>query len=141
MSYPNDPPQGGRRGDPTVSFVHDASLMSEKTHLPDLDYKALAIASLTRLKTRTAAKPPTGRYDALVAYLQGRGASVDAAAVDKKTRTFFEDVINKIIANPSEWDADRVLDGKALMDYLAGVNPQQQAPLEAPPQDFQEKHR
>ena len=132
MSYPNDPPQGGRRGEPTVNFVHDASLMSEKTHLPDLDYKALAIASLSRLKTRTAAKAPTGRYEALVSYLKSRGSIVDAAEVDRKTRTFFEDVINKILANPSEWDADRVLDGKALMDYLAGVNPQQTAPMEAP---------
>lgn len=129
MSYPNDG-QGGRREARTTSFVNDASIMSEKSHLPDLDYKKLA---MSRLKIIKADKAPTGRYDALVSYLKQRGSQVDAAEVDRRTRTWFEDMINKLLANPAEWDADRVLNGKALMDFLSGVKGEQQAPPPAPP--------
>jgi hypothetical protein len=128
-------PQGGWRKDvdnKTVPFVNDKSLMSEKTHLPDLDYKKLAIARLSGLSPKKADKTPTGRYDALVKYLQQRGSAVDAAEVDRRTRTWFEDIINRLLTNPAEWDADRVLDGKALMDYLSGIKGQDK-PQAAPP--------
>ncbi len=128
MSF--DPNGGGRRDAKTESFIHDSSLMNERTHLPDLDYKKLAMARLKVVKT--GEKAPTGRYDALVSYLRQRGSQVDAAEVDRRTRTWFEDMINKLLANPAEWDADRVLNGKALMDYLSGIKGEQQAPA-APP--------
>ena len=127
MSF--DPKGGvpGRREGDTHSFVHDSSLMSERTHLPDLDYKKLAIDRLSRLKMKTAATP-SGRYQNLVAYLQKRGSAVDAAEVDRRLRTWFEDVINKILADPAGWDADRVLDGKVLMDFLSGIQGAQVTP-------------
>ena len=114
-------------------------LMSEKTHLPDLDYKALQINALGRLKNRTAKVPADRaagqRYEALVSYLSQRsgGASqVDAAEVDRRMRTWFEDLINRVLQAPQEWDADKVLDGKVLMDYLAGVKGAPQAAQAAP---------
>lgn len=130
MSF--DPNGGGKRDANVHSFVADASLMGERTHLPDLDYKKLAIDRLSRIRTGT--QVPTGRYDALVAYLQQRGSQVDAAEVDRRVRTWFEDLINRVITNPQEWDADRVLNGKALMDFLSGVqSPAPQAPQQEPP--------
>lgn len=129
MSF--DPNMGGRREARTESFIHDSSLMKEKSHLPDLDYKKLAMARLRFVKT--GEKAPTGRYDALVTYLQSRGSKVDAAEVDRRIRTWFEDMINKVLADPAEWDADRVLNGKALMDFLSGVKSPEAAPP-APPQ-------
>ena len=130
MSF--DPSGGGRREAKVDNFIHDKSLMAERTHLPDLDYKKLAIDSLSRFKT--AAKP-TGRYAALVSYLQQRGSAVDAAEVDRRLRTWFEDIISQLIAKPQEWDAERILDGKALMDFLSGIASQPaQAPAPQAPQ-------
>lgn len=119
----------GIREAKTDRVIHDPSLMSERTHLPDLDYKKLAMDRLVRIKT--GEKAPTGRYDGLVAYLQQRGSAVDAAEADRRLRTWFEDVINKILTSPAEWDADRVLNGKALMDFLSGIkSPQAQSGVE-----------
>ncbi len=119
----------GRREAKTERFIHDPSLMTERTHLPDLDYKKLAMARLKMVKTSD--KAPTGRYDALVAYLQQRGSRVDAAEADRRLRTWFEDMINRLLTSPAEWDADRTLNGKALMDFLSGIKSEQAAP---PPQ-------
>lgn len=127
MSFNPKGQEPGKRETPIRSFVADASLMSERTHLPDLDYKKLAMDRLTRI--RTGEKAPTGRYATLVAYLGQRGSQVDAAEVDRRLRTWFEDVINKVLADPAEWDADRILNGKALMDFLSGIKGQEpQAP-------------
>jgi hypothetical protein len=112
-------------------FIHDKNLMAERTHLPDLDYKKLAIDGLSRFKK--ADKAPTGRYDSLVKYLQARGSAVDAAEVDRRLRTWFEDIITQMIANPASWDADRILDGKAMMDFISGVQSQPAAPAPKQP--------
>lgn len=117
---------GGKREAELKNFVADSSLMSERTHLPELDYTKLAIARLKHIKT--GAQSPTGRYEALVSYLKQRGSAVDAAEVDRKMRTFFENVISRILTNPQEWDQDQILDGKALMNYLSGIESQGQAP-------------
>jgi hypothetical protein len=115
-------------------------LMSERTHLPELDYRALQINSLKRL-SKTAKAPADHaagqRYEALVKYLgqrSGGASQVDAAEVDRRMRTWFEDLINRVLQNPQEWDSDKVLDGKVLMDFLSGVKagPQPPAP-EVPP--------
>jgi len=128
----------GKREARTENFLDDPNLMAEKTKLPNLDYTALQIASLTRLKqARTAeAKGPTGRYDALAAYLgqrSGGASDVNVAEIDRRVRTWFEDLINKVLASPAEWDQDRVMNGKALMDYLAGTKVQTGPSPEAPP--------
>lgn len=131
MSF--DPNGAGKRDASTRSFINDTSIMGERSHLPDLDYKKLAMDRLGFIK-KTADKAPTGRYDPLVAYLKQRGSNVGAAEVDRRIRTFFEDVINKVIAQPGEWDQDRVLDGKALMDFLSGVKaPAAPAAQQQPP--------
>lgn len=140
MSF--DPKIGAQRRDTrTENFVPDASLMGERTKLPDLDYTKLAIERLGRIKN--AVQAPAGRYAALLQYLQARGSNVDAAELDRRLRTFFDNVINRVISEPKEWDQDRVLDGKSLMDFLSGVQapaaPQPQ--VQAPPQDFQERPR
>lgn len=123
-------PSGGHREVEYAKMngvVRDASLMSERTHLPELDYGKLAIARLGLI--RKADQVPQGRYAPLVAYLKQRGSMVDAAEVDRRLRTWFDDIITKLIAAPQEWDAERTLDGKALMDFLSGI---QSAPAQAP---------
>ena len=124
-------PQGNYRKEVRTGIPNDVvlkpGLMAERTHLPELDYRALQLNSLKRL-SKTAKVPADRaagqRYEALVKYLGLRsdGASqVDAAEVDRRMRTWFEDVINRVLQDPREWDAEKVLDGRALMDYLCGV--------------------
>jgi hypothetical protein len=114
-------------------------LMSEKTHLPDLDYRKLQMASLGRMAKAKTAKAPADhaagqRYQALVNYLSQRGSQVDAAEVDRRMRTWFEDLINRVLQDPAAWDVEKILDGKALMDYLSGVKGgQEQPPQQEPP--------
>lgn len=122
----------GQRDGDAKNIVLSGSLMGERSHLPDLDYKALQIASLKGIKT---AKGPEGRYQALVAYLKqrsGGATSVDAAEVDRRVRTWFEDIINKMLTSPQEWDQDRVMNGKALFDFLAGTKVQEPPAPPAP---------
>ena len=112
------------------TFVMSGDLMSEHqgSHLPDLDYKTLACARLSQI----AAKGPTGRFEALVAFLAKRSqgaTSVDAAELDRRLRTWFEDLITRILTKPEEWDQEMILNGKTLMDYLAGTKaPEPPAP-------------
>jgi len=107
------------------------SIMSEKSgsHLPDLDYQGLAASRLSKMREamRTAAKGPEGRFEGLLAYLakrSGGAAAADAAEVDRRLRTWFEDLITRILQDPAGWDQDMTLSGGALMDYLAGSKPQ-----------------
>jgi hypothetical protein len=142
MSFnPNGYHGTGDRKDVRTGSPEDVALrpglMSEKTHLPDLDYRKLQIASLGRM-AKTAKAPADHaagqRYQALVSYLGQRGSQVDAAEVDRRMRTWFEDLINRVLQDPAAWDVEKILDGKALMDYLSGVKGGQgQPPQEQPP--------
>jgi hypothetical protein len=126
-------PNPGSREAGTKTFVMSSSLMAEKTKLPDLDYRALALVRLKKL----AAKAPEGKYAALIAYLKersGGGTQVDAAELDRRMRTWFEDMITRILQAPTDWDKDQVLNGKALMDYLSGIKaPEAMAPAQEMP--------
>lgn len=107
--------------DPTRNFIVTDSIMSEKTKLPELDYTALQMNALKGIKTAFS-KAPAGRFEALLEFLKQRsgGVPLDAAEVDRRLRTFFEDIVTDITKAPADWDTDRVLSGKAMMDYLAG---------------------
>ena len=120
----------GNRDSGSKNFVMSSDLMSEHSgsHLPDLDYRKLACARLSAI----AAKGPTGRFESLVAYLAERSqgaTAVDAAELDRRLRTWFEDLITRILAEPEEWDQEMILNGKTLMDFLAGTKaPEPPAP-------------
>ena len=127
----------GGRDSNTKSFLMTGDIMHEHTgsHLPDLDYKVLACERLKLLKETRGAKAPAGRFEALLAYLGQRsnGATkVDAAEVDRRLRTWFEDLISRILQKPEEWDQDMILNGKALMDLMAGTKSQPEAKNEPP---------
>ena len=88
--------------------------------LPDLDYRSLQFANLDRIKQGRST--PLGRFENLAIYLKSRsGKDQDAAELDRKMRTFFEDMISRILKSPQEFDADVEINGKALMDFLAGM--------------------
>ena len=113
----------GLREAKTESFVNNRNIMSEKTGLPDLDYKALAVARLGVIAAGKTAegKVPAGRFDTLLAYLRSRGSQVDAAEADRRLRTWFEDVVDRVLSDPEGWDQDMTLNGKSLFDFLSGV--------------------
>ena len=134
-----NPIEGGKP-DPTVRMPKlGENLMSEHTRLgtPNLDYRSLSINLLADM---SKAKAPAGKYEVLIEYLRqrtGGDANLDAAEIDRRMRTWFEDIITEILKNPSSWDQEKALLGTALMDYLAGAKgpggaPQPQAPGGAP---------
>lgn len=90
------------------------------SRLPDLDYRSLRIAQLESIK-RGIKNIPGGKYENLLIYLKERsGIEIDAAELDRRMRTFFEDMITRVTKSPEEYDQDITLDGKALMDFLSG---------------------
>lgn len=77
--------------------------------LPQLDYSKLKIAQ----------EKPVGKYGNLANYIKERsGVDIDDATLDKKLRTFFEDVITEILKNPAEWDRTRNINFMELYNYL-----------------------
>lgn len=126
----------GRRPDSYRDPEVMPQIMSEKrgSHLPDLDYQNLAASRLAGMRaSMRMAKAPEGRFESLIAYLgkRSQGASaVNAAEVDRRLRTWFEDLINRILQDPAGWDQEMTLNGKTLMDYLAGSK----EPAQEPPQ-------
>jgi hypothetical protein len=98
-------------------------LMREQagSKLPGLDYKALQFAHLDQIKKGRAT--PMGRFENLAIYLKDRsGKEQDAAELDRRLRTFFEDMITRILKSPDSFDNDSVeIDGKALMNFLSGM--------------------
>lgn len=135
MSF--DPKHGAGRKD--VKYdpeVVKSEIMAEHSNLPNLDYRKLQIANLAgiargRRADIVAAKGPEGRFQGLISYLGQRSSgatTVDAAELDRRLRTWFEDMITQLLASPKDWDQDRTLNGRALMDYLAGTKNQSQAP-------------
>ncbi len=123
---------GGSKPDPTVNMPKAGqNMMSEKTRLgtPQLDYRTLQMGLMSKLAKSRA---PEGKYSALLEYLRqrtGGAVPLDAAEVDRRIRTWFEDIITEILKNPAAWDAVQQLQGNALMDYLAGAK----APTGKPP--------
>lgn len=75
--------------------------------LPTLDYSKLA------------QEKPIGKYGNIKNYLRERtGIDVDDATLDKKLRTFFEDLITEILKNPTQWDRTRNINFMELFNYL-----------------------
>ena len=122
-----------RGEDPTRNFKLDARLMREKagSKLPNLDYMHLKFAQLEQIKK--SQKTPGGKYENLIIFLQQRsGKQLDAAELDRRMRTFFEDMITRITQSPQDYDGDVTLNGRALMDYLSGVPVPEEAPKPKP---------
>ena len=77
--------------------------------IPHLDYSKLKIAQTK----------PVGKYGNLANFLKERsGVSIDDATLDKKLRTFFEDMITEILKNPAEWDRTRNINFMEMFNYL-----------------------
>ena len=77
--------------------------------IPNLDYSFLKIAQ----------EKPVGKYGNLANYIKERnGISIDDATLDKRLRTFFEDMITEILKNPAEWDRTRNINFMELFNYL-----------------------
>lgn len=96
-------------------------LMRETTgsKLPDLDYRALQFARLDSIKRGRST--PLGRFENLANYLKERtGLEQDAAELDRRMRTFFEDMITRVLKSPADFDRDVEINGKALMNFLGG---------------------
>ena len=126
---------GGKKPEPTEHMPKvGQNMMSEKTRLgtPQLDYRVLQMGLMDRLAKSRA---PEGKYEALLEYLRqrtGGTVNLDAAEVDRRIRTWFEDIITEILKDPASWDAAQQLQGTALMDYLAGAKAPEGKPS-APP--------
>jgi len=73
------------------------------------------------LGSKEAQTKPVGKYANLKNYLQERsGVEIDETTLDKKLRTFFEDMITEVLKNPAEWDRTRNVNFMELMNYLEG---------------------
>jgi hypothetical protein len=107
--------------EPTKGFAMSQNLMSERkgSRLPELDYRFLQMESLKKVAARQS---PMGKYENLALYLKDRtGKPIDVAEIDRKMRTFFEDMITRIVKSPEDFDRDVTIDGKVLMNFLAGM--------------------
>jgi hypothetical protein len=77
--------------------------------IPHLDYSKLKKAQVETV----------GKYGNLANYLKERsGVSINDASLDKRLRTFFEDMITEILKNPAEWDRTRNINFMELFNYL-----------------------
>jgi hypothetical protein len=100
--------------------------------LPNIDYHRLTG------KIITAQEKPIGKYGNIKNYLRERGgADIDDATLDKKMRTFFEDLITEILKNPTQWDRTRNINFMELMNYLEGTGEQEVEQMEQPAQPEQ----
>jgi hypothetical protein len=78
-------------------------------HLPNLNY----------LKLTNAAEKPVGKYANLRNYImETTGVNIDDMTLDKKLRTFFEDLITEILKNPADWNRTRNINFMELFKYL-----------------------
>jgi len=86
--------------------------------VPDIDYKLLQKTS----------QKPTGKYSNMVAYLTERsgGEQPNEAMIDKKMRTFFEDLISEILKNPKGWDRSKNINFIELFNYLGEELPERE---------------
>jgi hypothetical protein len=77
--------------------------------IPNLDYSILKISQVETV----------GKYGNLANYLKERsGVSINDASLDKRLRTFFEDMITEILKNPADWDRTRNINFMELFKYL-----------------------
>lgn len=81
-------------------------------------------------KISTAQEKPVGKYGNIVNYLKEKGVEIDEATLDKKLRTFFEDMITEVLKNPTQWDRTRNINFMELFKYLGGQ--EQETPQEQP---------
>jgi len=87
--------------------------------IPNLDYSKLI----------TGQKKPIGKYGNLKNFLKERdGIDIDDNTLDKKLRTFFEDLITEILKNPSRWDRTKNINFMELFNYLSGIEEQELPP-------------
>ncbi len=78
-------------------------------NIPSLDYSRLKLSQ----------EKPVGKYGNLTNYIKSRdGVDVDDATLDKKLRTFFEDLITEILKNPESFDKTRNINFTELFNYL-----------------------
>ena len=97
--------------------------------IPNLDYSKLKIGQ----------EKPIGKYGNLKNYIKERsGIDIDDATLDKKLRTFFEDLITEILKNPTQWDRSRNINFMELFKYLSGQDEEEQLPQQ-PEQEIEKK--
>jgi len=93
--------------------------------IPTLDY--------TRLQPKAQEKP-VGKFGNLKNYLKDQGIEVDEVTLDKKLRSFFEDMITEVLKNPAQWDRTRNINFMELFKYLGGTDEEmpQEQPVQQP---------
>jgi len=91
--------------------------------IPSLDYSKLQ---------PKAQEKPIGKYGNMVNYLKEKGVDVDEATLDKKLRTFFEDLITEVLKNPAQWDRTRNINFMEMFKYLSGEDQGQEQAQEQP---------
>ena len=95
--------------------------------IPNLEYSKLQ---------PKAQEKPVGKYGNLKNYLHEKGVEIDEATLDKKMRTFFEDMITEVLKNPTQWDRTRNINFMELFKYLGG---QEEESQEQPQEQMQEQ--
>ena len=103
--------------------------------LPNLDFTKLGQPADVAVK---GGERPVGKYGNLKNFLKERaGIDVDDATLDKKLRSFFEDMITEILKSPKDWDRTRNINFMELYNYLQGEGEGEAAPAQA----FKEQER
>jgi len=98
--------------------------------LPNIDYK--------KLQPKGQEKP-VGKYGNLMNYLKEKGVEVDEATLDKKLRTFFEDMITEVLKNPTQWDRTRNINFMELFKYLGEEVPERPMTFTQPSSELEGK--
>ena len=89
-----------------------------KNLMPDIDYKKLAQNANVGVR---AQEKPVGKYGNLKNFIKERaGVDIDDNTLDKKLRSFFEDMITEILKSPKDWDRTRNINFMELYNYLQG---------------------
>jgi len=96
--------------------------------LPNIDYKKLQ---------PKAQEKPVGKYGNLKNYLKEKGIEIDEATLDKKLRTFFEDMITEVLKNPTQWDRTRNINFMELFKYLGGQD-EEEMPEQQPEHEIEQ---
>ena len=92
----------------------------EDKEMPDWEHRLSRTPEQdARVEMEGWRKKPVGKYGNLANFLQERsGVSIDDQTLDKRLRTFFEDLITEILKNPAEWDRTRNINFMELFNYL-----------------------
>ena len=83
--------------------------------IPDIDYSVL----------QKLGAEPKSKYHNLSMYITERNGGVqpNEMTLDKKLRTFFEDMISEILKSPEAWDRTRNINFMELFNYLEKEEP------------------